>query len=158
MDPVEIIRADHRKVEALFEEYEALGDDAYMNKAELVATIIEELERHAEMEETIAYPAFLEAFSDEDDKKVEEGYAEHDVIKNLMEELKTLDPEDPQFEAKVTVLDENVSHHVEEEEAVMLPKAEEEVPAEEMERIGQEMMAYKDALEDGAADPDEDDL
>lgn len=152
MDPIELIKEDHRRVEALFEEYEAFGDDAYAQKAELVATIIDELEAHTEMEETIAYPVFREAFDDEGDKKVEEAYAEHDVAKNLMEDLKTLDPQDPQFDAKVKVLKENIEHHVGEEEDDLLPSAEENVSGEEMARIGQEMQAFKDAREDEALD------
>jgi hemerythrin-like domain-containing protein len=158
MDPIELIKEDHRRVEALFEEYEAFGDDAYEQKKDIVDTIIEELEAHTEMEETIAYPAFREALDDEGDKKVEEAYAEHDVAKNLIEEIKGLDPQDPQYEAKVQVLKENVMHHVEEEETDLLPSAEEAVSGEEMARLGEEMQAFKDAREDAAldaaADPD----
>ena len=152
MDPIELIKEDHRRVEALFEEYEAFGDDAYEQKATLVNTIIEELEAHTEMEETIAYPVFLKALDDEGDKKVEEAYAEHEVAKHLIEEIKGLDPQDPQYAAKVTVLKENIMHHVGEEETDLLPAAEEAVSCEEMARIGEEMMAFKDAREDEALD------
>jgi hemerythrin superfamily protein len=61
MDPIELIKEDHRRVEALFEEYETFGEDAYEQRGELVNTIIDELEAHTEMEETIAYPAFRSA-------------------------------------------------------------------------------------------------
>jgi hemerythrin-like domain-containing protein len=152
MDPIELIKEDHRRVEALFEEYGAYAEDAYIQRGELVEVIIDELEAHTEMEETIVYPVFREAFDDEGDKKVEEAYAEHDVAKNLMDELKMLDPQDPQFDAKVTVLKESVEHHVEEEESDLLPLAEESVSGEEMARIGQEMQAFKDARDDEALD------
>lgn len=158
MDPIELIKSDHRKVEALFEEYEAFGDDAYEQKGDIVATIIAELEAHTEMEETIAYPVFRAALDDEGDKKVDEAYAEHDVAKHLMEELKSLDPQDVQFAAKVTVLKENITHHVEEEEEDLLPSAEEVVSGEEMARIGEEMQAFKDAREDAVLDEAEDAL
>lgn len=152
MDPIELIKEDHRRVEALFEEYETFGEDAYEQRGALVNTIIEELDAHTEMEETIAYPAFRAALDEEGDKKVEEAYAEHDVAKNLIEELKGLDPQDPQFDAKVRVLKENVMHHVEEEEGDLLPAAEEAMSGDDMARIGEEMQAYKDAVEDEALD------
>jgi hemerythrin-like domain-containing protein len=152
MDPIELIKEDHRRVETLFEEYEALGDDAYEQKKELVETILDELEAHTEMEETIAYPAFRQALDDEGDKKVEEAYAEHDVAKNLIADLRSLDGEDPQFDAKVTVLKESVMHHVEEEEESLLPSAEEAMSGEDMARIGEEMQAFKDARDDAAMD------
>lgn len=152
MDPIELIKEDHRRVETLFEEYEAYGEDAYSERQALVNTIIEELEAHTEMEETIAYPVFRAALDADGDKRVEEAYAEHDVVKHLIEELKTLDPQDEQYAAKVTVLKENVAHHVEEEESDLLPAAEEAVSGEDMARIGEEMQAYKDAIEDEALD------
>jgi hemerythrin-like domain-containing protein len=152
MDPIELIKEDHRRVEALFEEYEAFGEDAYLQKGELVETIIDELEAHMEMEETIVYPAFREALDDDGDKEVEEGYAEHDVAKNIMEELKSLDPQDPQYEAKVQVLKENIMHHVEEEESGLLPAAEDSMSGEEMARIGEEMQEFKEARDDAALD------
>jgi hemerythrin-like domain-containing protein len=152
MDPIELIKEDHRRVEALFEEYEAFGEDAYIQKGELVEAIIDELEAHTEMEETIAYPVFRDAADTEGEKKVEEAYAEHDVAKNIMDELKSLDPQDPQFAAKVQVLKESIEHHVEEEETDLLPSAEENVSPEEMARIGQEMQAFKDARDDEALD------
>jgi len=152
MDPIELIKEDHRRIEALFEEYETYGDDAYAERQAVANTIIDELEAHTEMEETIAYPAFRAAFDDDGDKKVEEGYAEHDVAKNLMEELKGLDPQDAQFDAKVKVLKEAVTHHVEEEESELLPLAEDSLSGDDMARIGEEMQAYKDAIEDEALD------
>jgi hemerythrin-like domain-containing protein len=152
MDPIALIKEDHRRVEALFEEYEALDEEAYTERGDVVNVIMEELEAHMEMEESIAYPIFQQALSTEDDKKVEEGYAEHDVAKNIIEELRALDPQDVQFGAKVTVLKENIMHHVEEEESEILPTAEEALSGDEMARIGEEMHAFKDARDDEAID------
>ncbi|MGE5541155.1 MAG: hemerythrin domain-containing protein [Bacillota bacterium] len=152
MDPIELITEDHRRIQALLDEYEAYGEDAYIQKQELVDSIIDELEAHTEMEETIAYPAFREAFDTEGDKKIEEAYAEHDVAKNLIEELRGLDPQDPQFDAKLVVLRESVMHHMEEEESSLLPSAETSMSGEDMARIGEEMKAFKDARDDAALD------
>ena len=147
MNAIEMIKDDHRTVEALFAEYESLGDRAYEGKREVAGRIIEALSLHAEMEETIAYPAFMEAFNKEDDKMVAEAYVEHTGAKRLMEDLRALSPEDDAFDATVKVLKENIEHHVKEEEEELLPAAERELPASEMERIGAEMQAFKDAQE-----------
>jgi hemerythrin-like domain-containing protein len=152
MDPIELIKEDHRRVEALFEEYEALSEEQYTDKQELAETIMDELEAHMEMEETIAYPAFREALSMEGEKEVEESYAEHDVAKGLIEELRGLTPDDPQYDAKMTVLRENIMHHVEEEEADLLPAAEDAMSGEDMARIGEEMQGFRDARDDAALD------
>lgn len=145
MNPVELITNDHREVEALFAEYESLGATAYAAKRALADQIIRALELHTEMEETIAYPAFREALKAEEDKMVEEAFAEHEVVKHLIEEIRSLSPEDPQFDAKVTVLRENVQHHVKEEETELLPEAEKELSEEELQRIGEELQDFKDS-------------
>jgi hemerythrin-like domain-containing protein len=152
MDPIELIKEDHRRIEMLFDEYEACAEDEYARRGELAAIIMDELEAHTEMEETIAYPAFRAALDDEGDKKVEEAYAEHDVARNLIDDLRTLAPEDEQFAAKMTVLRENIMHHVEEEEGELLPAAEEAVSGEDMAALGQELQAFKDARDDAAVD------
>lgn len=150
INPIEIIKRDHRKVESLFKEFEDLGDQAYQSKSKLVETIIKELRSHTEMEETLLYPRAQEAFNNEDDKMVEEAIAEHDVAKRLLEELTVTHPEDPQFDAKVKVLNENVTHHVMEEEQELLPRLEEKLSEEDMNAIGEEMEKFR--LENGAGE------
>lgn len=155
MDPLELIKDDHRRVEALFEEYDTYGDDDHAEKQTTVDALIRELEMHTEMEESIVYPALRGAFDTDGDKKVEEAYVEHDVAKNLIEDLKGLLPEDEQFDAKVTVLKENVLHHIEEEEAELLPMAEDTISAEALAIMGTEIQAFKDAQEGMAEEEDE---
>lgn len=142
-DAIDIIKKDHRKVEELFKEYEGLGDGKIAEKRMLADSVISELETHAEMEELYCYPAFKDAFSDEDDAMVEEATAEHDVAKSIMAELKTLEPEDPQFDAKVKVLSESIAHHVKEEEHELLPKAKDKLGKERLQEMGAQMMEFK---------------
>ena len=142
-NPITIIKKDHRKVEALFKEYKGLGDTAFKTKQDIAMEIIGLLTVHAEMEEVIFYPRLEEVFNKEGDKIVEEGIAEHGVAKTLMFEIERLSPEDPQFEAKMEVLRESVSHHVKEEEEEMLPKAEKEVNEDDMNELGEKMLAFK---------------
>jgi len=145
-DAVALIKADHRKVEQLFREFEDAGDRAYKTKQQLVEQIIRELEVHATLEEETYYPA-VEAKAKKDGRElIAEAVEEHHVVKVLLGELASMDAEDEAFDAKVTVLMENVRHHVEEEESEMLPQSEELLGKEELERLGAQMAARKQQL------------
>ena len=145
-DAVALIKADHRMVEQLFREFEEAGDRAYKTKQRLVEQIIKELEVHATIEEETYYPA-VEAKAKKDGKElVAEAIEEHHVVRILLGELSTTPAEDEAFDAKVTVLMENVRHHVEEEEEEMLPQSEEVLGKEELTRLGEEMAARKRQL------------
>ena len=145
-DAVELIKSDHRKVEQLFREFEEAGDRAYKTKQELVAQIVEELEVHATIEEEIYYPA-VEAKARKDGKElIAEAVEEHHVVKILLGELGSMSSEDEAFDAKVTVLMENVRHHVEEEEGELLPQSEKILGADELTRLGEQMAARKQQL------------
>jgi len=54
-DGLKLLAEDHRRVEALFEEFE--GTKGKLNKARLVQTICIELKVHTLLEEEIYYPA-----------------------------------------------------------------------------------------------------
>jgi hemerythrin superfamily protein len=145
-DAVALIKSDHRKVEQLFREFEEAGDRAYKTKQQLVSQIISELEVHATIEEETYYPA-VEAKAKKDGKDmVAEAVEEHHVVKVLLGELATMSAEDDAFDAKVTVLMENVRHHVEEEEEELLPQSEEILDKQELARLGEEMAARKQQL------------
>ena len=145
-DAVELIKSDHRKVEKLFREFEEAGDRAYKTKQDLVTQIITELEVHATVEEETYYPA-VEAKARKDGKElVAEAVEEHHVVKILLGELRSMSSEDEAFDAKVTVLMENVRHHVEEEEEELLPQSEKLLGSDELARLGEEMAARKQQL------------
>jgi hemerythrin superfamily protein len=145
-DAVALIKADHREVEKLFHEFEEAGDRAYKTKQQLVSQIIKELEVHATVEEEIYYPA-VDAKAKKDGKElVAEAVEEHHVVKVLLGELAEMSAEDDAFDAKVTVLMENVRHHVEEEEEELLPQSEKILAEDELVRLGEEMAARKRQL------------
>ena len=148
-DAVALIKADHRKVEQLFREFEEAGDRAYRTKQELVSQIVLELEVHATIEEESYYPA-VEAKAKKDGKElVAEAVEEHHVVKVLLGELAGMSAEDDAFDAKVTVLMENVRHHVEEEESELLPQSEDVLGEDELARLGEEMAVRKRQLGSG---------
>jgi hypothetical protein len=112
MDAIALLKADHRKVEDLFEQFEKARDKD--RKERLVKQICTELSIHTMIEEEIFYPTC--AGQVEDDDLVDEAYVEHDGAKVLVAELLRSDPDNEFYDAKVSVLSEMIKHHVKEEE------------------------------------------
>ena len=110
-DAVALLKQDHRDVEILFSKYEkARGDN---RKEALAEEICRDLTIHAMIEEEIFYPA-CEGKVDED--LLQEAYVEHDGAKILIAQIKAGGPGDEFYDAKIAVLQEQIEHHVEEEE------------------------------------------
>jgi hemerythrin-like domain-containing protein len=126
-DAIALLTADHKKVKALFKDFEKLKEqeDAGDEKAALVERICMELMVHATVEEEIFYPAVRDAINDDD--LVDEAEVEHASAKDLIAQLQSAEPGDEQYDARVTVLGEYVDHHVKEEEGEMFPKARKKV-------------------------------
>jgi hemerythrin superfamily protein len=121
VDAIVLLKNDHKTVEKLFKQFEKAGDDALQQKRDLVDQIIEELSVHAYIEEQVFYPEARKAVPETEDH-VLESLEEHHIVKWVLEELRGMDPADERFDAKVSVLIENVRHHVEEEEQDWFPK------------------------------------
>lgn len=142
-DAIAMLKADHKEVHAMFEEYEGLGDRANVSKNKLVAQICKALKIHTQIEEEIFYPAVREASKDTEDM-VDEAVVEHASAKDLIAQLEEMDPEDDLYDAKVKVLGELIDHHVEEEEEEMFPKARK--LKLDMDALGEEMAMRRDEL------------
>jgi hypothetical protein len=111
-DAIALLKEDHREVEKLFKEFESAKSDG--RKERLAQQICLELSVHAEIEETIFYPA-CEGTVDEDELK--EGYVEHDAAKLMIAEIMANEGADDEFfDTKVKVLQEEIEHHIKEEE------------------------------------------
>ena len=117
----DMLRDDHKKVKGLFEEFEQAEDAK--TKQRIVETALAELDVHAKLEEELIYPAILPEIDDDD--LMDEALEEHHVVHGLIGELKKMKPSDDRYDAKFTVLAENVKHHIKEEESDMFPQAEE---------------------------------
>jgi hemerythrin superfamily protein len=111
-DAVGLLKADHREVERLFASFESARSQE--RKQEIATQICEALKTHTTIEEEIFYPAFLEA-TDETDIH-HEAEVEHEGAKYLIQEIESAGADDDHFEARVTVLQEMIRHHVKEEE------------------------------------------
>jgi hemerythrin superfamily protein len=121
-DAIAMLTADHKKVKRLFADFDKLKDaGSDEDKASIVDQICNELKIHTELEEEIFYPAVRKAIDDGD--LMDEALVEHAGAKDLIAQLEDASPEDDLYDAKVTVLGEQINHHVKEEEGDMFPKA-----------------------------------
>ena len=142
-DPLAItlLKQDHRQVEAWFDEYEQLQEDA--EKAALFKQIATALKVHTQIEEEIFYP---EDRGDVEDDMLDEAYVEHDGAKKLIAEIELMRPSDEFYDAKVKVLGEYIKHHVREEEQPGGIFAQAKRGSEDLEEMGQRLKARKEQL------------
>jgi hypothetical protein len=143
-DAVTLLKKDHRVVAELLKEIEATTERAEKTRDELFAKIKKMLDVHSEIEETILYPALKE--TEETHDITLEAYEEHAVVKTLLAELAAEDKTTEAWLAKLTVMRENIEHHVEEEEKEMFKEMEQALPKELLEDIGQRMAEKKQEL------------
>jgi hemerythrin-like domain-containing protein len=150
MDPFELLKKDHRTVAELFERLEAASGKA---KLGIFQQIKNELELHTHVEEVVFYPA-LEKANETRDLTLE-AYEEHRVVKDLLGELESANAVTDEWEAKLTVLKENVEHHVDEEENELFDKANDVLSSDEAEALGDRMRAEKVKLGGYVPPPEE---
>lgn len=142
MDGIVLLKEDHKTVEELFKRFEKAGESAHAEKRKIADAVIEELTTHTWIEEKIFYPAAREAAPDTKDH-VLESIEEHHVVLWMLSELKGLDPVDERFDAKMSVLMENVRHHVEEEEKEWFPDVRKAMGRNRLGELGEQMVAAK---------------
>lgn len=141
-DAIALLKADHRKVEDLFEKFEK-AKSASVKKA-LVEQICTELSVHTAIEEEIFYPACNGQIEED---LLMEAYVEHDGAKVIIAELLASEPDNEFYDAKVKVLSEEIKHHIKEEEQRvegMFSQARE--AGLDMDALGDQMMARKEQL------------
>lgn len=137
----EVLIEDHRKVAKLLEESNETTERALKTRQELLGKIKKELDLHTTIEEKFLYP-LLKDFEETKDLTLE-SYQEHHVVKMLISELEKTPPESETWGAKLTVLKENVEHHVKEEEGSLFPKAKKVLTKDQIDRIGNVMLEFK---------------
>ncbi|GAB3256220.1 hemerythrin domain-containing protein [Chitinimonas naiadis] len=143
---VDMLKADHKKVQKMFKDYDKLiGKGDTTERSALAGQICEELRVHTELEETLFYPAMR--LDEESDRLIDEATVEHASAKELIAQLSAMKPNDPLYDAKVTVLGEYINHHVKEEEEEMFPLA--KARKLDLIEIGEAMSVKKAALTAG---------
>jgi hemerythrin superfamily protein len=144
MDAITMLRNDHKAVRTLFKRFEKAGENAHKSKRDLVDRIIEGLSVHSAIEEQVFYPAVRSAVEEAQDEVVE-SLEEHHIVKWVLSELEDMEPEDERFDAKVTVLIENVRHHMQEEEEEMFPKVRKALSPSDLRELGETMQVARKA-------------
>ncbi len=153
MKATELLKKQHREVKALFRQAKKAAPE---ERREILDQIEEKLTHHMHIEENVFYPAVRELETKKTEEMIPEAYEEHHVVTLVLAEFPDLDPEDERFEAKMTVLDELIEHHVEEEEKEMF-KAAEKLGVDRLEELGAQMEGMTaEAEESGDEDDDED--
>jgi len=144
MDGIVLLKEDHKKVKGLFREFEKTKESATGEaKRALVDQICTELVTHSFIEETVFYPA-VRGEVDGVASEVLESVEEHHVVAWLLSELEGLDPAEETFDAKVTVMIENVTHHIKEEEEELFTAVRKALGRNRLTELGEQMAAAKD--------------
>ncbi|MBR7192643.1 hemerythrin domain-containing protein [Gordonia sp. SCSIO 19800] len=142
-DAIVILRDDHKEIRKLFRDFRSQGDNAVKTKGKIVDKIIEALTVHTYIENEVMYPEIRKRVPDLEDD-ILESYEEHHVADVLVVELAALSPDNERFDAKTTVLIENVEHHIGEEEDEWFPKVREALSRKELREIGEEMLRRRE--------------
>ncbi|WP_168704722.1 hemerythrin domain-containing protein [Gordonia paraffinivorans] len=142
-DAIVILKGEHKEIRKLFRDFRSAGDNAVKTKGKIVDKIIEALTVHTYIENEVMYPEIRRRVPELEDD-ILESYEEHHVADVLVVELAGMSPDAERFDAKTTVLIENVEHHIEEEEDEWFPKVREALGRKELREIGEEMLARRE--------------
>ena len=138
-DAIVLLKQDHKEILKAFRDFEKAGENAAKTKGKIVDRIIELLTVHTYLENEVMYPRVRELLPDLEDD-IDESYEEHHVADLLVVELAAMKPDAQRFDAKTTVLIENVRHHIEEEEDEWFPQVREGLGRKQLQEIGAEML------------------
>ena len=144
MDAMKLLKDDHDKVKKMLTELESTTERGVKTRQELFAKVKQELTVHEAIEEEIFYPALR------DHPKTKEialeAYEEHHVVDTVMAEIEAVPFDDERWGAKFTVMKENLEHHIEEEEGEMFKQARQVFEKDELQQLGERMLARKEQL------------
>ncbi|MFC4020079.1 hemerythrin domain-containing protein [Micromonospora sp. GCM10011542] len=141
-DAIVLLKEDHKEMRRLFKAFADAEEGPASERQKLVGQILEALTVHTYLENEVMYPEVRRLLPDLEDD-ILESYEEHHVADLLCAELATMDADDERFTAKTTVLIENVTHHVEEEEQEWFPKVREALGRKQLQEIGEKMIALR---------------
>ena len=151
-DAIVLLKDDHNEVKKVFRDFREAGQNAHARKGQLVKKMIELLTVHTYIENEIMYPQVRKLVPDIEDD-ILESYEEHHVADVLCFGLWAMKPEHDHFDAKATVLIENVEHHIEEEEGEWFPKVRDALGRHELNELGARMLEAKKKAPHSPAQP-----
>jgi hemerythrin-like domain-containing protein len=151
-DALVLLKADHKEVKGVFKQFQKAGEDATGKKGDLVKKMIELLTVHTYLENELIYPEVRRQLPDLEDD-VLESYEEHHVADVLCLELSTMSADHERFEAKTTVLIENVLHHIDEEEQEWFPQVRKGMSRKQLAELGERMLEMRKTAPRSPAQP-----
>ena len=140
MNITPILKKDHRMVSGLILTLELTPKINGMARHALFDQIRHQVLIHAQSEEEVLYPAMRHVFLGEEESKVSEAYREHQLVKDLLDDMRNIDPMNETFDSKVAELKKNFQHHVEEEEGEMFDILRRRMSDEQMRDLGRGSM------------------
>jgi hemerythrin superfamily protein len=141
-DAIVLLKEDHKEIRKLFRDFEQAGENATKTKGKVVERILEALTVHTYIENECMYPEVRKLMPEVEDD-VLESYEEHHVADILCMELAMMSPDAEHFDAKTTVLIENVTHHMDEEEQDWFPKVRAGLGRKQLQEMGARMLELK---------------
>jgi hemerythrin-like domain-containing protein len=151
-DAIVILKDDHQQIRKLFRDFQGAGENATATKGKLATRIIEELNVHTYLENEVMYPEARRLIP-ELEGEILESYEEHHVADVLCMELYAMKPDAERFDAKMTVLIENVTHHMDEEEQEWFPKVRSALGRAQLQEIGARMVELRKTAPRSPAQP-----
>jgi len=143
MDALKLLRQQHREVDQLFERFEAAGANAREAKEQLCRKVNDALAVHAAIEERLFYPATQDARTEE---LLHEAVEEHLAARRLAAGLLEAGLDDAQLDARMKALQEQVRHHVTEEEGELFPVVRKMLDVDDLEQLGEQMETMANEL------------
>lgn len=151
-DAIVMLKDDHQEIRGLFRDFQAAGENATATKGKLATRIIEKLTVHTFLENEVMYPEVRTRMPDLEDD-INESFEEHHVADILCMEIYAMTPDAERFDAKMTVLIENVTHHMDEEEQGWFPKVREALGRTPLQEIGERMIEVRKTAPRSPAQP-----
>ena len=145
MNALELLKADHAKVQELFRQCQGTEGKGNQPKQDLAEQIFTEIEIHSKIEEEIFYPAVRAKMDQETQDLVADSLEEHQAVKQLIQELRRLKPQDEAYNVKFEELMESVEEHIGEEEDELFPDVAEQLRAE-LDSLGRQLGERKGQL------------
>ena len=140
-----LLKKDHQNVKELLQEILSTSERAIASRQKLFAKLKSELQQHEDIEESVVYPVFKEI--EQLKPLVLEAYEEHALVDDLLATIEATSAEEESWKAKITVLKENLMHHIKEEEEQIFPLAKQYVDTEILDEMAAEMQSIQQEQE-----------
>ena len=140
-----LLKKDHTLVKKLFTRLEDLELSDLSERQQLFQQLKCELDIHSKLEEALLYAPLKDI--NKTHTSILEATEEHHLVEKLLIDLSSGPMNTEEWCAKLTVLKENVLHHIKEEESELFPLAEKALDREQLIQIGKQLQTQRKKLE-----------